>query len=140
MNFYHIIPVAAVAVGVSFALYNLFHYVLFLLVTHPRPARNIGHDLNEFEQRQLVEWRPRLDDFLKHDDEQRTYDDVFGAYRGEQDNYSSCVFPRTLFANPMTPTLYCFHLVTACECWSWGVVRAPRRIISPAAATWKLTV
>ena len=37
--------------------------------------------LNEFERRQLVEWTPRADDFLKHDDENRPYDDVFGAYR-----------------------------------------------------------
>ena len=96
---FHIALVAAVAAVVSLAIYNIFHYVLFLLVTHPKDASQIGQELNEFEQRQLVEWRPRLDDFLKHDDEQRTYDDVFGAYRGEQDNYSSCVFPRTLFGN-----------------------------------------
>jgi SAM-dependent methyltransferase len=100
MSFHDVVVLATVAIGVPFALYNLFHYVLFLLVTHPGSARKIGHCLNEFEQRQLVEWRPSRDDFLKHDDEQRTYDDVFGTYRGEQDNYSSCVFPRTLFANP----------------------------------------
>jgi SAM-dependent methyltransferase len=91
--------VAAIIVG-SFAAYNLFHYVLFLLVTHPKDAGKIGHQLNEFEQRQLVEWRPRPDDFLKHDDENRTYDDVFGAYRDEQANYSTCVFPRAAFTQP----------------------------------------
>jgi len=100
MNVHSVIALAIAVVAVSFALYNLFHYVLFLLVTHPRSACDIGHDLNEFEQRQLVEWRPHLDDFRKHDDEQRSYDDVFGTYLGGHDNYSTCVFPRTLFANP----------------------------------------
>ena len=66
---------AAIVVGL-FAAYNLFHYMLFLLVTHPRDAGNIGHALNEFEQRQLVEWTPKAADFLKHDDENRTYDDL----------------------------------------------------------------
>ena len=80
--------------------YNLFHYILFLLVTHPKDAGDIGHQLNEFEQRQLAEWTPQADDFLKHDDENRTYDEVFGPYRGEHDNYSSCVFPRAVFAHP----------------------------------------
>src|SRR5579871_410100 len=100
MNGYLILLIIVVAAGLAFVLYNLFHYILFLLVTHPRDASRIGHELNEFEQRQLVEWKPSPEDFLKHDDEQRTYDDVFGAYRGEQDNYSSCVFPRTIFAEP----------------------------------------
>ena len=86
--------------GVLFALYNLFHYVLFLLVTHPRPACRIGHTLNEFEQRQLVEWKLGPDDFLKHDDEKRTYDDVFRISQGRREIYSSCVFPRTLFGHP----------------------------------------
>ena len=90
---------AAVAVAL-FAAYNLFHYVLFLLVTHPKDASEIGHRLNEFEQRQLTEWTPRAEDFLKHDDENRTYDDVFGTYRDEQANYSTCVFPRATFTNP----------------------------------------
>jgi cyclopropane fatty-acyl-phospholipid synthase-like methyltransferase len=83
-----------------FAAYNLFHYMLFFLVTHPRDAGDIGHALNEFEQRQLVEWTPKAEDFLKHDDENRTYDDVFGRYRGEDDNYSTCVFPRAAFTRP----------------------------------------
>jgi SAM-dependent methyltransferase len=83
-----------------FAAYNLFHYVLFLLVTRPKDASRIGHELNQFEQLQLVEWAPRPDDFLKHDDEQRTYDDVFGTYRDEQANYSTCVFPRVAFSQP----------------------------------------
>src|SRR5262245_42093969 len=74
--------------------------MLFLLVTHPRDAGNIGHALNEFEERQLVEWAPKADDFLKHDDENRTYDDVFGRYRSEADNYSTCVFPRAAFTRP----------------------------------------
>jgi SAM-dependent methyltransferase len=91
--------VAAIIVGL-FVAYNLFHYVLFLLVTHPKDASKIGHQLNEFEQRQLVEWTPRVDDLLKHDDENRTYDDVFGAYRDEQANYSTCVFPRAAFMYP----------------------------------------
>ena len=91
---------AAIIVGL-FAAYNLFHYMLFLLVTHPRDAGNIGHALNEFEQRQLVEWTPKADDFLKHDDENRTYDDVFGRYRDEADNYSTCVFPRAAFTRPL---------------------------------------
>jgi SAM-dependent methyltransferase len=91
--------IAALVVG-AFVAYNLFHYVLFLLVTHPKDAGRIGHELNTFEQRQLVEWAPRPDDFLKHDDENRTYDDVFGTYRDEEANYSTCVFPRTAFAQP----------------------------------------
>src|SRR4029450_1990634 len=45
---------AVIMVGL-FAAYNLFHYMLFFLVTHPRDAGDIGHALNEFEQRQLVE-------------------------------------------------------------------------------------
>jgi SAM-dependent methyltransferase len=90
---------AALIVGL-FVAYNLLHYVLFLLVTHPKNASKIGHRLNEYEQRQLVEWAPRADDFLKHDDENRTYDDVFGAYRDEQANYSTCVFPRAAFTHP----------------------------------------
>jgi SAM-dependent methyltransferase len=89
---------AAIAVGL-FVVYNLFHYVLFLLVTRPKDASKIGQRLNEFERRQLVEWTPRTDDFLKHDDENRTYDDVFGAYRDEQANYSTCVFPRAAFTH-----------------------------------------
>jgi integrase/protein-L-isoaspartate O-methyltransferase len=91
----------ATALIVGFlSAYNLLHYILFLLVTHPKDAGDIGHQLNEFEQRQLVEWTPKADDFLKHDDENRTYDDVFGPYRGEHDNYSSCVFPPSVFAHP----------------------------------------
>jgi SAM-dependent methyltransferase len=87
-------------IGGLVVAYNLLHYVLFLLVTHLKDAGKIGHRLNEFEQRQLVEWAPRPDDLLKHDDENRTYDDVFGTYRDEQANYSTCVFPRVPFAHP----------------------------------------
>jgi hypothetical protein len=67
--------------------------MLFLLVTHPRDAGDIGYTLNEFEQRQLVEWTPKSEDSLKHDDENRTYDDLFAQYCGENDYYSTCVFP-----------------------------------------------
>jgi SAM-dependent methyltransferase len=91
--------VVAIAVAL-FVAYNLFHYVLFLLVTRPRDAGKIGHQLNQFEQLQLVEWTPKPIDFLKHDDEQRTYDDVFGTYRDEQANYSTCIFPRAAFSQP----------------------------------------
>ena len=91
---------AVAIVAAAFVAYNLLHYVLFLLATHPKDAGGIGHGLNEFEQRQLVEWVPKADDFLKHDDENRTYDDVFGPYRGEHDNYSTCVFPRAIFTHP----------------------------------------
>ncbi len=94
-----LLAVAAIIVGL-FVAYNLLHYILFLLVTHPRDASKIGHRLNEFEQRQLAEWIPRADDGLKHDDENRTYDDVFGAYRDEQANYSTCIFPRAVFTCP----------------------------------------
>jgi len=83
-----------------FAAYNLLHYILYLLVIHPRDATNIGHMLNDFERRQLIEWTPKVDDFLRHDDENRTYDDVFGSYRDEGDNYSTCVFPRAIFTQP----------------------------------------
>ena len=85
--------VSAIVIAL-FVAYNIFHYVLFLLVTQPKDASKIGHELNQFEQRQLIEWTPQSSDFLKHDDEKRTYDDVFGAYRDEQANYSTCVFPR----------------------------------------------
>jgi len=91
--------VAAITIAL-FVAYNFFHYVLFLLVTQPKDASKIGHQLNQFEQRQLVEWTPQPNDFLKHDDEKRTYDDVFGTYRDEQANYSTCVFPRSAFSCP----------------------------------------
>jgi SAM-dependent methyltransferase len=83
-----------------FVTYNVFHYVLFLLVTQLKDASKIGHELNQFEQRQPIEWTPQPNDFLKHDDEKRTYDDVFGAYRDEQANCSTCVFPRVAFSRP----------------------------------------
>ncbi|MGA7425590.1 MAG: hypothetical protein WBX07_03150, partial [Rhodoplanes sp.] len=81
MEFVWIIAWAAVISGGVFAAYNLFHYVLFLLATHPKDASRIGHQLNEFERRQQTEWAPTAEDFFKHDDENRTYDDVFGRYR-----------------------------------------------------------
>lgn len=95
------IATLTIAIGaVLFVIYNAIHYVLFLLATHLKDAADFGHALNAFERRQLVEWMPRLADFRKHDDENRTYDDVFGRYRGENDNYSACAFPRAVFANP----------------------------------------
>ena len=95
------ILLAATWIAVAlFVAYNALHYVLFRLAAHPKDASRIGRQLNEFERRQLVEWVPRANDFLKHDDENRTYDDVFGPYRGEQDNYSTCVFPRAWFTHP----------------------------------------
>jgi len=94
-----LLGIVAITVAL-FAAYNLFHYILYLLVTHPKNAGKIGHLLNEFERRQLVEWTPKAGDFLKHDDEDRTYDDVFGPYRSENDNYSTCVFPRAIFSHP----------------------------------------
>ena len=95
-----IFQLLAAIIVASFVAYNFFHYALFLLVTHPKDASKIGDRLNQFEQRQLVEWTPQPDDFLKHDDEKRTYDDVFGTYRDEQANYSTCVFPRVAFSRP----------------------------------------
>ena len=89
-----------------FVAYNVFHYVLFLLVTQPKDASKIGHELNQFEQRQLIEWTPQPSDFLKHDDEKRTYDDVFGTYRDEQANYSTCVFPASHFRVPTKPNTF----------------------------------
>ena len=78
-----ILLTAGAVIVALFAAYNVLHYVLFFLATHPKDAGRIGGVLNEFERRQLVEWTPKADDFLKHDDENRTYDDVFGTYRGE---------------------------------------------------------
>lgn len=92
--------VVAVIIIALVAAYNFHHYVLFLLVTRPKDAGGIGHKLNQFEQSQLIEWAPQADDFLKHDDEKRTYDDVFGTYRDEEANYSTCVFPRAAFSRP----------------------------------------
>lgn len=100
MGVVSIIMPVAVIIGAIFAVYNLLHYILFLLATHPKDAGKIGHELNNFERRQLLEWVPKVEDFLKHDDEHRTYDDVFGPYRAEYDNYSTCVFPRAVFAYP----------------------------------------
>jgi SAM-dependent methyltransferase len=95
LNTVLIVLLAAAAAVIA---YVLFHYVLFLLVSHPRDASEIGHALNQFEQLQLVDWAPKPGDFLKHDDEARTYDDVFGTYRDEEANYSTCVFPRAPFS------------------------------------------
>lgn len=100
MSIVLILGLAVATLIALFVAYNLFHYALFLLVTRPRDASEIGRRLNPFEQRQLVEWAPQASDFLKHDDETRTYDDVFGTYRDEQANYSTCVFPRAAFSQP----------------------------------------
>ena len=37
--------VAAIVIAL-FVAYNVFHYVLFLLVTQPKDASKIGHELN----------------------------------------------------------------------------------------------
>ena len=100
MDIVWIFGLAAAIIIALFVAYNFLHYVLFILVARPRDASKIGHELNQFEQRQLVEWTPQPCDFLKHDDQKRTYDDVFGAYRDEQANYSTCVFPRVPFSHP----------------------------------------
>jgi hypothetical protein len=93
--------------------------------------------LNEFEQRQLVEWTPKAEDFLKHDDENRTYDDVFGQYRDEDDNYSTCVFPaQPLRALTMLNASYS-SLRMACVCWTSDADQAPQPIILPAGAASK---
>jgi hypothetical protein len=50
----------AVAIaGGLFAAYLVLHYVLFLLMAHPKDASDYGLGLNEFERRQFVEWAPR---------------------------------------------------------------------------------
>ncbi|MDD4933266.1 MAG: methyltransferase domain-containing protein [Methylacidiphilaceae bacterium] len=94
-----LLPAAVMVVGL-FAAYSLFHYILYLLVTNPKNADEIGHELNEFERRQLVEWLPKPGDFLKHDDQSHTYDDVFRYYLGENENYCTCVFPPTFLSHP----------------------------------------
>ena len=99
MEMTSIVAILIVIFGGGFAAYNLLHYILFLLATKPKDAGKIGFKLNEFERRQLAEWAPKAEDFLKHDDELRTYDDVFGIYRDENANYSTCVFPRTVFTD-----------------------------------------
>src|SRR4051812_13801206 len=53
----------ALVIGILI-IYTLLHYILFLLATHPRHASDIGHELNEFERRQLVQWVPKAADFL----------------------------------------------------------------------------
>ena len=98
MDIILIFQLLAASIIALFLAYNLLHYVLYLLATRLKDASKIGHQLNQFEQRQLVEWAPQPDDFLKHDDEKRTFDDVFGTYRDEQANYSTCVFPRAAFS------------------------------------------
>ena len=89
--------VVAIAGGL-FAAFLLFHYVLYLLMVNPRDASGIGRKLNEFERRQLVEWVQRPEDSLKHDNQNRGWDDVF-RYRDPRMNYSTCVFPRTPFTS-----------------------------------------
>lgn len=98
-----IIPISeflALGAATVFVGYLGFHYVLFLLATNPKRADAKGHRLNEFEERQLVDWKPGDSDFLKHDDEQRSYDDAFGPEFGVLGSYNSCTFPRTPFSNP----------------------------------------
>jgi hypothetical protein len=100
---------------VFFVAYLLLHYVLFLLASYPKDAAGIGHKLNQFERRQLIEWRPKKEDFLKHDDEHRTYDDVFGPYRSETDNYSTCVFPRLPFAHRYASDYLPYSVAVPCD-------------------------
>src|SRR3954453_19016829 len=104
---------AAVAIGI-FIAYTLLHYILFLLATHPRHASDIGHELNEFERRQLVEWVPKTADFLKHDDEHRTYDDVFGPYRNELITTAPASSPRQFLLTPIWPMACCSNFRVAC--------------------------
>ena len=59
MDIASILLAAGVIIGALFAAYNLLHYVLFLLAAHPKDAAKIGHELNQFERRQLVEWAPK---------------------------------------------------------------------------------
>jgi hypothetical protein len=116
---------------------NLFHYMLFFLVTHPRDAGDIGHALNEFEQRQLVEWTPKAEDFLKHDDENRTHDGVFGRYRGEDDNYGTCVFPGAAFTRPYDAECVLLKPADGMRLLDLDADQAPRPIILPAGAASK---
>src|SRR5262249_56890251 len=51
-----IVLILAVIIFGFVAAYKLFHYILFLLFTHPRAPRKICHALNEFEQQQLRRW------------------------------------------------------------------------------------
>src|SRR6266404_4111982 len=74
--------------------------MLFLHVTQTAFAGNIRNELTEYEESQRAAFTPAVNEFLKHDDENRTYDDVFGLYRGEHDNYSTCVLPRAAFTQP----------------------------------------
>src|SRR3954449_12948912 len=108
----------AVALGI-FIAYTLLHYILFLLATHLRHASDIGHELNEFERRQLVEWVPKAADFLKHDDEHRTYDDVFGPYRSELDHYCTCVFPERFSLIPIWPMACCSNCKMEVGFFGW---------------------
>ena len=131
---------ALVIVGGLFVAYTFLHYILFRLSTNPKDAAKIGHGLNEFERRQLVEWAPKSSDFLKHDDQHRTYDDVFGKYRNESDNYSTCVFPRAIFYILTNPTISCSIQKTECVCWILDVDRAPPQNILQAVRKWTLRV
>ena len=56
------VVLATMIAAALFAAYNAIHYLLFLLATHLKDAADIGHALNEFERRQLVEWMPRASD------------------------------------------------------------------------------
>jgi SAM-dependent methyltransferase len=100
LDIFWTVALAILFAAVLFLAYSALHYLLFVLATHLKDADAIGHSLNEFERRQLVEWKLWSADFRKHDDESRTYDDVFGRYRSENDNYSACAFPRAVFTNP----------------------------------------
>ncbi len=89
------------------------------LATHPKDAGRIGHELNEFERRQLVEWVPKAGDFLKHYDEYRTYHDVSGPYRDVLHNYSTAFSPRAVFTQPYASDYLLLQPRDGCVCWSW---------------------
>ena len=89
--------------------------------------------MNEFERRQLLEWVPKTADFLKHDDEHRTYDDVFGPYRSELDNYSTCVFPRAIFSHAYMADDLLLKPALECGCWTLDADREQRPIFRQPA-------
>ena len=99
-----------------------------------RTPAGIGHVLNEFEQRQLVEWVPKTDDFLKHDDENRTYDDVFGALSRRVRQLQHLRLSAVGVHTPTNPTSPCSRRRMGCACWSSGADRARRLITLPASA------
>ncbi|MGZ9105289.1 MAG: hypothetical protein ACXW3M_05615 [Rhodoplanes sp.] len=41
-----VVVLVALIIGALFLVYNVLHYVLFLLATHPKDASGIGQELN----------------------------------------------------------------------------------------------